>query len=193
MQPQDNEKNPVQYESKLSDLTSFNAYGIVTLSDGQRVNTQLTMRHGIPLEEAYKDFRKWVEFLDICATDSSVKFWEGDKTEPKAESKNGTYTEPTYTQVDESGGEVHTFPAGVLTVEYKQGKPYYNVTDASQKTTRFPVRIWPEALEKSGITPESVDVKEGKKLTGWTAVYEPKVDSKWPAKVTLLKQPDFVA
>lgn len=186
------EKRGVTWNGVSTDLTSFNAFGVVTLSDGQRVNTQLTMRHGVPLETIYEDFQKWVAFLDKCATDSSVKFWEGKNTEPKEEGA-GTYTEPTYTQMDDSGEEVHTFPAGVLTVEYKSGKPYYSVTDESKKVTKFPVRIWDEALEKSGIAPESVDVKEGKKLTGWTAVYEPKADSKWPLKVTLLKQPDFVA
>lgn len=193
VQPQENEKNPVRYESKLSDLASFNAFGVVTLSDGQRVNTQLTMRHGIPLEKLYEDFQKWVAFLDKCATDSSVKFWEGKEgKESKAEEQNKTYAEPTYTQMDDSGAEVHTFPAGTLTVEWKNKKPYYQVTDASSKVTKFPVRLWPEVLEKSGIKPEDVDVVAGKELTGWTAFYEPKEDSKWPAKVTLLKQPDFV-
>lgn len=191
VQPQENEKKAVVYESKISDLTSFNAFGVVTLSDGQRVNTQLTMRHGIPLDVAYEDFKKWVAFLDMCATDSGAKFWEKEGEQKKAE-PNTSYTEPTYTQMDDSGAEVHTFPAGVLTVEYKNKKPYFSVTDASEKTTRYPVRIWPEALEKSGIKAEDVDVVSGKELTGWTAVYEPKADSKWPAKVTLLKQPEFV-
>ena len=36
-----------------TDLSSFNSFGVVTLSDGQRVNVQMTMRHGFNAENLY--------------------------------------------------------------------------------------------------------------------------------------------
>lgn len=66
----------------VTDLTSFNAYAFITLSDGQSVGVQITGRHGIPAERMYEDFKAFASFLDMCATDHAVKF---------VDKRNGTY------------------------------------------------------------------------------------------------------
>ena len=73
---------PKTQTQELTDLTSFNAYAFVTLSDGQNVGVQITSRHGIPADRQYADFKTFVEFLDLCAKDSFVKF---------VDKRNGTY------------------------------------------------------------------------------------------------------
>lgn len=177
-------------------LSSFNSWGVVTLSDGQRVNVQMTNRHGLSVEEMYKDFNRFVTFLDLCAVDHAVRFWEGkgsEQTTGKAEIKadDNVETEPERKELDDDGNEVLSFSAGKLTVEYKSGKPYFQLTDANQKASKYPVRVWPEVLEGAGIKETDVDIKEGKSMTGWTAVYETKDGTKWPAKVTALLKPSF--
>jgi hypothetical protein len=64
-----------------ADLSSFNAFGVVTLSDGQTVNVQLTGRHGLADDKLYEDFKRFVAFLDRCAVDSAVKFWNKKEAE----------------------------------------------------------------------------------------------------------------
>jgi hypothetical protein len=185
-------KPTIPWSGVSTDLTSFNSYGVVTLSNGKKVNVQMTLRHGMRAEKAYEDFKNYVAFLDMCATDHDVEFWDGTKKE--GEGKSGIKQE-VHVPVDSNGQEVeNSFPAETLTVEYKDKKPYFKVTDAGvngRKTTKFPVTVYPEVLERAGIVHSNVDPKEGESLLGWTAVYE-KNEKGYPKKVVELLKPDFV-
>jgi hypothetical protein len=66
----------------------------MTLSDGQRVNIQFTMRHGVRAEKWREDLRKYIAELDFAAVDLGVKFWDGNKA-----------TQPKESTVQSSGGE----------------------------------------------------------------------------------------
>lgn len=80
----DENKPQSQWIGDPTNLSSFNSYGIVTLSDGQRVNVQFTMRHGVSAEKWREDLRKYIGELDFAATDLGVKFWDGNKAaQPK--------------------------------------------------------------------------------------------------------------
>lgn len=167
-----------------ADLSSFNAFGVVTLSDSQQVNVQMTNRHGLSVEQMYTDFKKYVEFLDLCATDSSVKFWKGkEQTENTVQSeKSGKSEEEPHYEYAENQSS-----AEKLLVEYKSGKPYFTVTGV--KGTKFPVRVWPEILEAVGIKEADVDPKEGYSLAGWTVTFEKK--DKFPSKIVGMEKPLF--
>ena len=84
-----------------ADLSSFNAFGVVTLSDGQQVSVQLTGRHGLDGEKLYEDFKRFVAFLDLAARDSAVKFGKaesmavaGSKPAGESEKKERRYDQP---------------------------------------------------------------------------------------------------
>ncbi len=75
------QENPSkQLVNNLTDLSSFTAFGVVTLSDGQRVNVQMTNRHGLPAEKMYEDYKDYVKFLDLCAQDHNVEYWDGNRS-----------------------------------------------------------------------------------------------------------------
>jgi len=65
------------YQNNLSDLTSHNAYGVVTLENGQRVNVQFTFRHGASADHAMHDFGEYYKFLNQIAGAFDVEFWQG--------------------------------------------------------------------------------------------------------------------
>ena len=133
-QPNTEEKRQVPWHGVSTELSSFTSFGVVTLSNGQRVNVQSTGRHGLSAEKLYEDFKNYIKFLDLCAQDHEVEFWDGKKSEGQG-NRNGSEPkdeEPQYTRVDGNGHPVeNVFPAGTLTVEYKNGKEYFKVTDAS--------------------------------------------------------------
>jgi hypothetical protein len=184
MSPQDNkqEMKVDGWVGNPADLSSFNAYGVVTLSDGQTVNVQLTGRHGIFADERlYEDFKKFVAFLDKCAIDSAVKFWDGKKSERVETTVHSGKAEPHYEYPENQSG------AEKVVVEYKSGKPFYSVTGV--KGTKYPVRVWPEVLTAAGIVPESVDPKDGLSLAGWTVTFEKK--DKFPSKIVGMEKPGF--
>jgi hypothetical protein len=79
------------WQGTISDLTSFNTYGVVTLSNGKQANVQITLRHGLAPEKAYDDFKNFVKLLDLMAQDHEVVFWDGVRkydngSKPAAES-----------------------------------------------------------------------------------------------------------
>lgn len=84
------------WEGVTTDLSSFNSYGVVTLSNGQEVNVQMTYRHGFSPTDMYNDFKNYVAFLDMCATDHSVKFWDGSRKgdTPVSNASNGNGSTP---------------------------------------------------------------------------------------------------
>lgn len=57
----------------LTDTASFNAFVVVTLSNGQEASTQLTYRHGIDENAYFEDFQKWYRILDRIAQDGGDK------------------------------------------------------------------------------------------------------------------------
>lgn len=144
-----------------TDLTSFNAFGVITLSDGQRVNVQATMRHGMKADKLYEDFKEFVKFLDLAAQDSSVKFWDGQKG-----GSTGAPDAPQTASKAPSGGEgtydnPKSFQATRIRSSYDKGKLYFKVEGVEGKFPKFPVTVWPETLETMGIDYENIDPKDG--------------------------------
>jgi hypothetical protein len=110
------ERKPVQqWQGVTTDLASFNAYGVVTLSDGQQVNVQMTLRHGLAPEKAYDDFKNFVKLLDLAAQDHAVKFWDGARKGDVAP-VNGN-------------GSTHTAPSGNGNSGDNGSKPKLNYKD----------------------------------------------------------------
>lgn len=214
-QKQTEKKPAVPWHGVSTELSSFTAFGVVTLSDLQRVNVQMTNRHGLTAEKMYEDYKEYVKFLDLCAQDHNVSFWDGNKsdgtgkTPPASQSAPKSVNqeagsppeppeppEPVYEDVGKTETNGHKAPTGEfscgdLTVKFMQKKPYYEIAGSDPtKFPRFPIRVWPEVLNAAGIKEEDVDPREGYSLIGWTAIYEKNEQNK-PTKVIELRKPDF--
>jgi len=173
-----------------TDLNSFNAFGVVTLSDGQRANVQTTLRHGMKADKMYEDFKEFVKFLDMAAQDSSVKFWDGQKSSgtpsdaPQTGSKPSGNGEGTY-------DNPKSFTATRIRSVYDKGKVFYKVEGEEGKFPKFPVTVWPEVLEKEGINYEEIDPKEGLVLTPDSKAFYIVNEKGNPAKVISFEIPPF--
>ena len=179
-------------QNVLTDLTSFNAFGVVTLSDGQNVNVQLTMRHGMTADKMMADFAEYVKFLDTAARDHSVKFWDGNKSAPKQEA-SASPSAPKPAREGEHAGTYDDpceFAPTKLEVIYDNGKQYFKVRGEDGKFPKFPVAIWIEVIEKAGIKESDIDPRNGYSLVGWTAKYI-KNEKGNPGKVIELVKPPF--
>lgn len=131
-----------------ADLTSFNSFGVVTLSDGQQVNVQITVRHGISTEKAYEDFKKYVALLDLCATDSAVKFWDGKKGEkPSAEKSSAEQPTEKKRRYDEPipQGELPEELVEVTVDVFEQDFDYFVVTP--ELDDKASVKFYKDSLE----------------------------------------------
>lgn len=185
------EANKQQIQN-ITDTSSFNAFCILELPNGQTVSTQLTFRHGIPEELYFEDFQKWYRILSKISQDGGDKpyarFWDGGKViTPVAPAQAAQPDKP-----DNGKKEYpNEFKAGRLTASSDKGKIYFKVEgEEGAKFPKFPVTIWPEVIEKAGINADEIPVK-GMALTGWIAVYE-KNEKGYPGKVIELRQPDFM-
>lgn len=173
-------------QNNLTDLDSFNAYGVVTLPSGQRANVQMTMRHGMDADKMMADYLEFVTFLGRL---EGVEFWNGNKGDGKSEPK----PEQTKTSKEEHAGtydDPREFAASLLTVVYDKGKEYYKIAAPEGKFPKFPVTVWPEVLDKAGIDREKVSPKDGLPLLGWTAKYILNEKGN-PGKVIELVKPAF--
>jgi hypothetical protein len=65
---------PLNQTRNTDNLSSFNAYAVIELSDGQAVNVQMTMRHGMSGEVMARDLSEYVKFLNFAAMEHGAKF-----------------------------------------------------------------------------------------------------------------------
>lgn len=112
VQQEPQEKKQFAWQGISTDLASFTAFGVVTLSDGQRVNVQMTNRHGLDSNKMYADYKQYVLFLDMCAQDHNVEFWDGSRKEngntpTKAPESTGNSTPPSNGNSGGSSGAKH--------------------------------------------------------------------------------------
>lgn len=114
------EEQTIVNERVLTDLASFNSYGVVTLLNGQEVNVQLTMRHGMTAENMANDFNQYIEFLNTATTVADIKFWDGKR---KGDEKSAPVSQPG------SGWTWQKDPEGNLVQE--KGKNVLLVTSGS--------------------------------------------------------------
>lgn len=160
------EQSEIQNVRNLSDMTSFNAYGVVELVDGQKAKIQMTFRHGMSNELASKDLDNFVAFLEHAAS-IGIKL-DGPNPLPAApEAPSGNVStepagkpEPVYENVD--GSKMYTI-AGVFHDKTSTGKdvlkvvtvepPYntkYGVSSFHPSAAFEGWKSWPVGTKESG-------------------------------------------
>lgn len=187
---------------EITDQTSANVFVVMKLTSGQMASMQYSMRHGLSAEEIMDDFGEKYKALDKIALNygTDVLFWDGKTFNgyvspftPSQPSGAPAASQPPAPSNGNGSEHKNEFPCGLLQVEFKNKKAYYTVSGVEgAKFPKFPVRVWDEVLEAAGIpTQFSMDeVKDGKSLMGWTAVYEKDENGK-VKKVIELRKPDF--
>ena len=174
-------------QNNLTDLASLNAYGVVTLANGQRVNVQMTMRHGLDADKMAADFTEFVDFLNRL---NGVEFWDGNKPKPETKTEAAPQEAKKYNDRAGTYDDPREFDASLLTVVYDKGKEYYKISGPEGKFPKFPVVVWPEVLDKAGVDREKINPKDGLSLLGWTAKYILNEKGN-PGKVIELVKPEF--
>ena len=117
-------------QNNTADFSSFNAYGVVTLKDGQRVNIQMTMRHGMDAKRQADDFNEYLAFLNGVTDMCAVEFWAGkgspSKAPQAAEHKSELYDwlrDPDGKPVIEKGKYTLLVDGGAKTLDDKFNLP----------------------------------------------------------------------
>ncbi len=178
--------NPTSFNYSVDQQVSVNAFIDIDVN-GEPVKFQITSRYNSTPEKIVKTTKAAIEaFAAIRAEyqrpEKPVQaIRDSSASEPKSEHKNenaGTYEDPRW------------FHATSVVVSMTDGKQYFKVKGEDGKFPKFPVTIWPETLEKFGIDPNAIDMKNGHALTDVYAFYI--INEKGnPAKVIRLENSPF--
>lgn len=141
------EKDKIEFNYNVDQQVSANSH-FKTVIDGELVEVQITNRYKSSVEkivatvqhnlEAYKELRKLYP-MPVAVVPAAVP------------------TEPTRVPIDDSGNalpEIKKALAGRLSFDVKNGKTYWKIMDAvypsGEKSTKYGVTVWPEALKAAG-------------------------------------------
>ena len=149
-------KQEMEFTYSVDQQVSVNAFIDIDIN-GEPVRFQITNRYNSNPEKIVKTTQAAIEaFTQLRGLyPRSVQSPQSKPAEPKQEHHEehaGTYEDP------------RSFKAAAVIVSMTDGKQYFKVKAEDGKFPKFPVSVWPEVLEKAGIDPNKIDMKDGHAL-----------------------------
>jgi len=149
-------KQEMEFTYSVDQQVSVNAFIDIDIN-GEAVRFQITNRYNSNPEKIVKTTQAAIEAFTALRTQypRSVQIPQSKPAEHKQEFKEehaGTYEDP------------RSFKAVAVVVSMTDGKQYFKVKGEEGKFPKFPVTVWSEVLEKAGIDPNKIDMKDGHAL-----------------------------
>ena len=149
-------KSEMEFMYQVDQQVSVNAFIDIDIN-GESVRFQITNRYNSSAEKIVKTTTAAIEAFTALRAQypRSVQPPQSKPAEHKQEFKEehaGTYEDP------------RSFKAVAVVVSMTDGKQYFKVKGEDGKFPKFPVTVWSEVLEKAGIDPNKIDMKDGHAL-----------------------------